>query len=785
MIPSDFDPLPGAKVLLVDDDPVIMMLAAAELRGKGMIVHEASSGEEALRRLPDGLPDVIVLDASMPGGMTGFETCRCLRALDIPGVESLPVLMLTGTNTEKYIEDAYKSGATDFLAKADDSRQNSWTLLVGRLRNLLRAARLQKELERSLSTLQTSRSRMTQVLTHARMGGFEWKGGLDSLTLSVEAESALGLTLARRTPDEGAGGHECVLPFALLADLLDRASFRRLCGHLRNDVRDGRPGVTLELTLHIPPLSGPASGRRVTVHVEADAIYDTRAGRAGRVIGYEGFLQDVTERSEDREKIEHAANFDDLTNLPNRPHLRARVTAAIRLAERQQGQFALLLIDLDRFKVVNDTLGHGAGDELLIAVANRLVQCVRPRANEPHGLIRSVEDVSSAALDDLRTVARQGGDEFVALLPACTQAEAEALAAAIIASVNAEPVMLQGQECFVTASVGIAMFPVHGTTESELLRHADVAMYAAKDEGRNVHRVFESASAKSSMSTLSLIAGLRRARERQELVLHYQPKVDVSTGRLIGAEALMRWRRHGQLVPPLEFIPLAEETGEIIEMTRWAIQQAARQARVWRDQLAMRIPVAVNVPSQAFERLDLCMEINDATSACGLDPGVITIEITENSVMRRVKELQPGLHRLQSSDVVISIDDFGTGYSSLRYLTELPIGELKIDRHFVETLRSSTAVVEAIIALGRSLEGVKVIAEGVEHAWQVQVLNRLGCHLIQGYHVARPMPPDDFHHWVVDVLLSGNSSWVQLPPEPPPPAPPAPPRRAGHLRSVD
>lgn len=467
----------------------------------------------------------------------------------------------------------------------------------------------------------------------------------------------------------------------------------------------------------------------------------------GGLCGYTGILQDVTDRRLIEDKIRHLANFDALTGLPNRRQLIWRAERAMEQARRMGHSCALLLIDLDRFKNINDTLGYGQGDELLVEISRRLRACVH-HCDQIADM--SIDAAVLRSHRSLEAVGRLGGDEFVALLPE-VEGEAQALQVAQhILEVMREPVVLGGREYFVTASVGVGVFPRDGVSVVDLLRNADVAMYAAKAGGRNALQVYRPHLAGKGRERLELESALHKAIERNELVLHYQPKVRVATSTVVAVEALMRWRRDGVLVQPGEFIPLAEETGLIVPMSEWAIGEVARQIAVWRDGFDIELRVAVNLPSRAFERSDLVDLVRTAAERHGLAPRALELEITETGLMQNLERVIPDLHRLTQIGVEIAIDDFGTGYSSLAYLTQLPISELKIDRSFVKDLgvkSQSAAVVTAVIALARSL-GLKVVAEGVETALQREVLLHLGCDEMQGNLFACAMAPDELIRWL-------------------------------------
>ena len=325
-----------------------------------------------------------------------------------------------------------------------------------------------------------------------------------------------------------------------------------------------------------------------------------------------------------------------------------------------------------------------------------------------------------------------------------------------------EPIFVGGQECFVTASVGIALYPRDGQTMADLLRNSDVAMYAVKSQGRNASAVYSPQLAGHGKQKLELESALHKALERNEIVLHYQPKIDVRAARMVGAEALMRWQRGNTLVPPADFIPLAEETGLIVPLSEWALKEAARQAKLWQLQFGFSDSIAVNLPSRLFERTDLVEHIHQCVSAYGVPHRSIQLEITENNLMKDLQNVIPSLHRLNEVGVEISIDDFGTGYSSLAYLTTLPISEVKVDRTFVRDLGitpQSSAVVTAIIALARAL-GLRVIAEGVETLRQMEVLHRLGCSLMQGFLFSKPLPADELERWIAQTVLPRKAPWI-------------------------
>jgi predicted signal transduction protein with EAL and GGDEF domain/CheY-like chemotaxis protein len=701
---ADDNPNIQPRVLLVDDDEVNLLLTSLALRERGMHITEASSGERALALVSQWTPDIIVLDAQMPG-LDGFDTCRRLRAL--PGFEQVPVLMLTGLDDDASIARAFQAGATDFFVKA-----TQWSLLAERLNFLLRNSRTRIELERS-------KARLARAQDLARMGSFDWRRGEFGLWMQPEALRVFGLPPT------------------------DRVSLRRLLRRVRGDdrvhfLRVLREQMAVSSVVALDIAIEQFDGHERVIHVEAEPEFNEH----GQSIGYTGIVQDVTDRVAAEDRIRHLANFDTLTGLPNRHQLIWRAERALEQARRLQHQFALLLIDLDRFKVVNDTLGHGSGDELLRQVAQRLRGCVRHTDQVLDGALESVGARSHRALE---AVGRLGGDEFVALLPEVgVENDAQRVAERVL-EVMREPIVVGGQECFVTASVGIAIYPRDGESVVDLLRNADVAMYSVKGDGRNGAAIYSPTLASTARDKLEKETALHKAIEREELELHYQPQVDVRLGRVLGMEALMRWRHEGRLVPPGEFIPLAEETNLIMPMSEWLVRAAAAQARRWHERLGLDRPISINLPARMFLRSDLVEQIHDAVTQNGVPHGALRLEITEHSLMQDIQGVIPTLHRLNEIGVELSIDDFGTGYSSLAYLTTLPIAELKIDRTFVRDLgitAQSAAIVQLVVALGKTL-GMRVVAEGVEHLRQQEALLRLGCPVMQGYLYCRPIPPDE------------------------------------------
>jgi diguanylate cyclase (GGDEF)-like protein/PAS domain S-box-containing protein len=465
-------------------------------------------------------------------------------------------------------------------------------------------------------------------------------------------------------------------------------------------------------------------GRVVWVRDEATLVYD----EAGLPAFWQGVIFDITQRKELEEQLQHRAFHDALTGLPNRALLLDRLNHALDLHARSHEPLALLFLDLDNFKIINDSLGHTEGDMLLIEAARRLLGCVR----------------------SADTVARFGGDEFAILLTGVGGND-PARVAERIQRAFAQPFDIDGRELAVTTSIGIAYAETNLHAPDDLLRRADVAMYRAKGNGRNGFEIFDAAMHASALSRLELEDELRTAIEQDEIIVHFQPKVELASGAFIGIEALARWL-HPQrgLTPPGEFITLAEESGLIVPLGISVLQQAARQVHRWHLDLAdcARLTLSVNLSARQFQMPDLVERVVEVLEQTGLDPAHLLLEITESVLMDDVEESIARLCGLKALGVEIAIDDFGTGYSSLAYLKRFPIDILKIDRSFVAGLgisQEDTAIVAAIVSMAKSL-GLRTIAEGVETDAQVTHLTELGCDLAQGFYFARPMPADDATH---------------------------------------
>lgn len=457
---------------------------------------------------------------------------------------------------------------------------------------------------------------------------------------------------------------------------------------------------------------------------------------AGEVLHHIASFTDITEHKAAEERIHYLAHHDPLTRLPNRFNLQGRLEQALADARRDHARLAVMFIDMDRFKNINDTLGHQVGDSLLVEVARRLEDSLRG--------------------SDL--VARLGGDEFVVVLPDVEGGAVTGIAEKIM-KVLGTAYLIDGRELHSTPSIGISLFPADGDTVEELMKNADTAMYHAKASGRNNFQFFAASMNADASERLKIEAGLRQALEHGEFVLHYQPQIEIASGRMIGVEALVRWAhpREG-LIPPMTFIPVAEDTGLIGAIGDWVLNEALRQLRAWRDQGLGGLRMAVNLSAHQLRGDQIVVTTAAALARHGLSAGDLELEITESVAMQHPRRTAGLLSELRDQGVELAIDDFGTGYSSLAYLKQLPLDRLKLDRSFVMDIEhdaNDAAISAATISLAHSL-GLAVVAEGVETAAQLDFLHGLGCDIAQGYFFSKPLPADACYDFLRKSVASGR-----------------------------
>jgi diguanylate cyclase (GGDEF)-like protein/PAS domain S-box-containing protein len=671
-------------------------------------LDSAAAGEQRLTGADRMHPIVAVLldlDLRDTQGIETFE--RIFRA-----APHIPILVLCTVNDESTARLAVHRGAQDYLLP---SQVDAYTLRKA-VRLMLERASLAEIVYRQKETAQLTLDSIADAVITADVAG-------NTTYLNSVAEQLTGWRNA-----EAAGR-----PVQEILRLIDSASRAVVPSPLADAIsRDTAVGVTPNCVLV------RRDGVEAAIEDSAAPIHD----RHGQVTGAVMVFRDVKDARALSMKMAHLAQHDSLTDLPNRGLLKDRLEQALALAYRRRLKMAVLFVDLDRFKPINDALGHAAGDHVLREVARRLLSCVRQSD----------------------TVSRRGGDEFVVVLPEVAQAQDATLAAAKLLAAISRPYLHDGIEIHVTASIGIATYPDGGRDAELLLKNADIAMYSAKDMGGNGHCLFQPDMSSCAVERRSLESSIRDAMARGELTLYYQPKLNLDDGTIIGAEALIRWRHPViGLVTPHQFIPVAESCGIIVPIGRWALREACRQARLWQVQGLPLVRIAVNVSSSDLDAEDFVSSVAIILEETGLDATHLELELTEAFLMRDSESIGDALQALRRMGVQIALDDFGTGYSSLSYVSRFPIDTLKIDGSFVREMTRSAddaRIVSTVIGMGANL-GMRVVAEGVETLEQLTLLREQGCAEGQGHYFSPAVPADEFaamlaHGWVTPALPSAR-----------------------------
>jgi diguanylate cyclase (GGDEF)-like protein/PAS domain S-box-containing protein len=669
---------PKPLILLVDDVPTNLHLLAASLRGEYRI-KVATSGLSALDLASrEDRPDLILLDVMMPG-MNGIEVMRRLRTN--PETSEIPVIFVSADSSEQSQLDTLELGADDYLNKPVVN-----SILQARVRNLLQRKRVEQQLRLAAHVFEHSGEAI--LITDHTNRIIEVNAAFTNLTgyspEDVKGKDPKILACGRTTRDEY---------IAMWQDIKNKGIWK---GELWDRRKDG--GIYPKL---------------LTISV-------VRNHRGG-IEFYIGSFADITEQKAAEDRIRHIAHHDNLTGLPNRLHLSVVLEQDLASARREQTGLALMFIDLDRFKLINDTLGHNIGDLLLIEAARRLQACVRE------------SDI----------VARLGGDEFVVVLTGIEVALDAASVAHKILQTLGQPYTIEGNILHSTPSIGISSFPTDGSDAESLMKHADTAMYHAKEQGRNNVQFFSAAMNAAADERMVLERELRQALIEGQFELFYQPKVRTVDGTLYGVEALIRWRHPDRgIVSPDTFIPIAEEAGLIEAIGAWVLDEACRQLASWKAAGLCAIQMAVNLSAHQLRSPDLANQVMTCIQRYGILEGELELEITESVAMTNPERAIVQLQALRALGVHLAIDDFGTGYSSLAYLKMLPIQTIKLDRAFVrdiETDANDAAISAATIALAHSL-GLAVVAEGVETEAQSAFLSGHNCDLLQGYLYGKPEP---------------------------------------------
>lgn len=694
---------PEERVLAVDTQPRVLASLEALAASRNLPLDTAAALDEARALLGAGHYGVVLLDPHFPEG-DGLELVKELRA----GRNDIDVIVLTSDPSASAPVAALRHGASDFLRKPCGPDE-----LLLTVHNALERRHLNRK-NREISSRLRRSERLYQYIVDSSpdliyildaQGYFTFVNDTIRRLLGYQPEMLLGRHFSRVVAQ---------------ADWsLARCRF--------NERRTG-DRCTRGLEIRLQPANG---GEPVHIDLNAMGIYgDGEIEPAGQFLGTYGVARDVTERKHAEAIIRHQAYHDMLTGLPNRSLFQDRLRQTLAQAQRSRHHVGVLFLDLDRFKMVNDSLGHSFGDRLLEQVAHRLRYCLR----------------------EGDTLARIGGDEFTILLPQLEREEAAARVAEKCIKALQESFTLDGHEIYLDASIGVAIYPEQGETMESLVKHADAAMYHAKEQETGHYAFYEPHMGSLLDHYLSMESGLRRALGNNELAIAYQPQVDTSGQTITSVEALIRWHHPERgLIPPLDFIPVAEQTGLIVPISLWLLREACLECLQFSVGATPRL--SVNLSSPQVEQPDFVDSILGVLNDTGFPPERLELEITEHLLLRNTDSVVEKLRELSSHGIRFAIDDFGTGYSSLSYLQRLPIHILKVDQSFVQSMRvgcgDETSLVETIVAMGRGL-GLNVVAEGVETREQMRALERMHCTAMQGYLFSTPLPANDLDGLLTD-----------------------------------
>ena len=688
-------------ILIVDDQAINITVLTDMLQDLGQVFF-ATSGKEALAKATELMPDVILLDIEMPG-MSGFDVCRQLK--DNPHTQAISVIFVTAHAEAEFEFHSLSYGAADFIA-----RPFNRAICRQRVQNHLQLQLQAKALQQSKDALYAESQRLLVTLM--------------SIGDAVIATDTSGLvTFMNPIAEHMTGWREADAigqPIDEVMCLRDADSKSPSLNPVRIALSERRR-VAMALNCE---LVTRGSGNVVGVEDSASPIFD----HADQMVGAIVVFHDVSEARAMALKMTYLANHDQLTGLPNRVLLHDRLARACQIAQTTQNKVGLMLIDIDRFKFVNDSIGHQNGDVLLQKIAKRI----------------------GAVLESEHTLARFGGDEFVLIIPEVAHLEQLSNLARQITRMMEKPLQLDGASYSLSLSIGVSVFPDDASSEDELMRNADVALFKAKQEGRNRIHFFSDELGELLQQQHLQEQALRESIKKQRAEVLFQPIVELSTGMVFAAEALVRVRQDdGSLLSPLHFIPLAEETGLIVPLGKQILLKACEQAALWQEQ-GMKIPVSVNVAAAQFVDPGFINMIEFALLEYGLEPAMLKLEVTETALIRDPNLTSDILRQCQQLGVRIAIDDFGTGYSSLSYLKRFKVDVLKIDMTFVRDMlkdRNDYEIVRVITALGQSM-GITLIAEGIETQAHKDSLIALGCQYGQGYLFAKPLSAKDFLHFI-------------------------------------
>lgn len=689
------DIITAEPVLIIEDDGGFAELMQAALEDLGCCCRIFACGRDVFDWLAANSAALIILDYTLPD-MTGAALIQRMRELGI----TTPFVMVTGRDDASLAVEMMKSGACDFMIK-DTTFLDRLPAVVTRA---LHEDTVRRKLKLTELSLRQSEARLARAQKIARMGSWEWNLASGEIYWSDELYHIFGLQPGDPAVINTEWLYSLIVP-------LDLPVFKKA---ILNSLKTCQPfNVVYRITTH--------NAGEIVVTSQGEVECD----EAGRPCILSGTTLDITARIKAESEIQQLINYDTLTGLPNRSLLHDRLQQAIAQSARDKTLLGVLVLDLDRFKSINETLGHRAGDKLLKSIGTRLQACVR----------------------ESDTLARLGGDEFVVLLVGVAHEDGLTIVAKKILAIVSEPVYIDGHEIYSTCSIGIAVYPMDGDDSHTLLKHADLAMYQAKELDRNNFQFFSRDMNIKVLERMMLENSMRKALDRDEFFLVYQPQVDARTGKITGMEALLRWQHPDLgLLAPDKFIYLAEDNGFIISLGEWVLRTACRQNKIWQDQGLPAVRVAVNLSAKQFGQYRLDEVIASTLLDTGLDPRWLELEITESTIMKDAEKNTAILQRFKEMGISLAIDDFGTGYSSLSYLKLFPLTRLKIDRAFVRDITTNpddAAIARIIIDIASTLK-LSVIAEGVETRAQMQFLSFNNCVEMQGYLFSRPVRAEEF-----------------------------------------
>ncbi len=680
-------------VMVIDDDPMMRVLMIETLKRANFSVIEAEDGHEGLTLFNEHKPKLVLVDLQMPG-MDGYTFCKSLRA--IPEGRDIPVMVVTGQDDVESIERAYACGATDFVIKPIN-----WMLLHHRIQYGLRASR-------AIQAATSNSALLAEAQRIAKLGNWTWDTDNKRLYVSEESYNLFGVS--RVSP----GVFHKLLMDSVHED--DKKAFDIAV----SKATEGQPSdIAFRACL-------PNGQEKVMLmHLDSSPEHHEPEHRIF------GTIQDISEQREAEESIRQLAYYDSITGLPNRSLFKEHLNMALYQAERNNSKVAVMFLDLDNFKRVNDSLGHVAGDQLLKSISKRIQESVR------------CSDLAARDVSDVdASLARLGGDEFTILLSDLHSTKHVEVVAQRVLERIAEPVTLSGNKVVVSASIGISIYPEDGEDIDTLLKNADAAMYEVKAKGRNGVFFCNDSLRQQNQDRLRLESELRKALEQDQLALFYQPKVDAQTHETLGFEALVRWIHPDRgMISPMDFIPAAEDSGLIVPMGKWIIRAACRQHQAWCKAGIPPVRISVNLSGHQFADDQLITAIQDILKETQMQAEYLEFEITETVLMQDEGATLNILNEMKAMGVRISIDGFGTGYSSISYLKHFPIDVLKIDRSFIKGLpedEQDASITTAIIMMAKALN-LGIIAEGVETTEQLAFLCGKQCDQIQGYLFSPPV----------------------------------------------